>query len=142
MAKNDDKIKELMAKVALQKEQLGAKPRVSWKTNGIFKFSPTEHLNLNVVRGSDTLVNALAFLLEKNKSVVEAAKMLGVSAPTFKYNDYTLEDYVEDFKTRLAVIKYEDRKAQLEATEAKLSQLVSEEARTEMEIDKIEKLIG
>ena len=144
MAKNDLKIKELMAKVAVQKEQLGLKPKCVLKTNGIFKYHAKDddsYFNLNTVKNSQVLVKALAFLLKEVASVTEASKLLELDVPEFSHNGYSFQDYVDDFKSRLAVLKYEERKAHLELTEAKLSQLVSEETRTEMELDKIEKLL-
>jgi hypothetical protein len=142
MAKNDDMIKQLMAKVAVQKEALGAKPKVSWKTNGVFQFDKDSHLNLNTVSNEDKLVTALAHLLAQNSDTTEAAKILGVKPPKFLWCGYSVEDWVEDFKMRLSVLSWEARKTQLDATQAKLSQLVSEEARTEMELENIAKSLG
>lgn len=139
MAKNDDIIKQLMTKVATQKEALGTKPKVSWKTNGVFQFDKTNHLNMNTVNDSGKLVLALAHLLVQNTSTLEAAKMLNVNPPKFDWSGYSIEDWIEDFKMRLSIISWEAKKAQLDATQAKLSQLVSEEARTEMELENIAK---
>ena len=139
MAKNDDAIKALMAKVAAQKESLGSKPKVSWKTNGIFKYNNDIHLNLNTVREPIMLVDALALLLGMSKNRVEAGKMLGVVVPDFSFNGYDISEWVEDFNTRIATITWETKKAALDATQTKLSALVSEEARTEMELEKIAK---
>jgi hypothetical protein len=43
---------------------------------------------------------------------------------------------------RLSILKWEAKKQELDATQSKLSQLVSEEARTEMELEKIAKSLG
>jgi len=139
MAKNDDAIKSLMAKVATQKQTLGSKPKVSWKTNGIFKFNSDVHLNLNTVRDPIMLVDALALLLGMSKNRLEAGKALGVDVPDFSFNGYDISEWVDDFKTRIAVITWEAKKSALDLTEAKLAALVSEEARTEMELEKIAK---
>lgn len=142
MAKNDETIKLLMAKVAEQKEALGNKPRVSWRTNGLFKFNDQASFNLNAVREEALLVEALAFILGKSQHRIEASKMLGVAAPKFEFNGYSMTDWFEDFKTRLSVLAWEAKKKQLDATEEKLSTLISEEARTETELDNITKSLG
>ena len=142
MAKNDEMIKSLMAKVAEQKEALGVKQKVLWQTNAIFKFSDSRHINLNAVRLVTELVDAMAFLLNLNKTYDEAAKILGVSVTSFEWNGYTVAEWTTDFKTRISILAYEAKKAQLDATQGKLSTLVSEEARTEMELENIAKLLG
>lgn len=142
MAKNDEMIKSLMAKVAEQKEALGAKPKVSWRTTGIFKFNDEKHLNLNVVQDVGQLIVALSYILANDKTTIEASKLLGVSPIKFDWYGYSTEDWVEDFKTRISVLKWEAKKKQLDATQAKLTTLVSEEARTEMELESISKLLG
>ncbi len=142
MAKNDDMIKQLMAKVATQKEALGTKPKPSWKTNALFKFNGDTHFNLNTVSDSGKLVVALAHLLAQSDDTAKAAQMLGVAAPKFEWFGYSVEDWVDDFKMRISIIEWEAKKAKLDATQTKLSQLVSEEARTEMELESISKLLG
>lgn len=139
MAKNDDTIKNLLAKVEAQQLALGTKPRPAWRTNGIFKFDATNHFNLNTVADAKPLVEALAALLNAKGYAAEACKQLGVPEFGFKWNGYTYEEWLEDFKTRLAVVSWEEKKRQLDATKAKLSTLVSEEARTEMELEAITK---
>lgn len=139
MEKNDDRIKQLMAEVESRKAKLGTKPKATWLTNGVFKFSPSEYFNLNTIQNSDKLVEALSFLINKTRDQDEAAQLLGVTEPSFEWNGYSIQDWLADFKTRLSIVTWESNKAKLDATQAKLSQLVSEEARTEMELDSISK---
>jgi hypothetical protein len=142
MAKNDERIKQLMAEVEDRKEKLGAKPKATWLTNGVFKFSASEFFNLNTIQNSDKLVEALSFLINKTRDQDEAAQLLGVSEPSFEWGGYSIQDWLADFKTRLSIVTWEANKAKLDATQAKLAQLVSEEARTEMELDSISKSIS
>jgi hypothetical protein len=142
MAKNDDMIKQLMAKVASQKESLGAKPKVSWKTNGVFKFNDKDYFNLNTVSNVEQLVGALAHMLGNQRLLNDAGNRLGVVVADASYGGYTVHEWEEDFKLRIAVLKWDEKKKQLEETEKKLSMLVSEEARTEMELEKIAKSLG
>lgn len=138
MAKNDEMIKQLMSKVASQKEALGTRPKVSWKTNGIFKFEDGKHLNLNAAQ-IPALVESLAYLFNKSNNYDLAIKTLKVSVSEFQWSGYSVSEWIEDFQTRISVIQYEEKKQKLNETESKLSALVSEEARTEMELEKIAK---
>lgn len=142
MAKHDDKIKELMAKVEVQQSGLGTKPKASWLTNGIFKYKDGSYFNLNTVKSHQQLVEALAAVLERQTVLQEAASRLGVQAEPVLWDGYSTEDWTADFKKRIEVILWEERKTQLEATKKKLGTLVSEEARTGMELENIEKLLG
>ena len=144
MAKNDDMIKQLMSKVAAQKESLGTKPKVSWKTNGVFKFEDgKDYFNINTVQNSEPLVKALAYLLQRSSLYEEASKRLEVPVPSdLGFGGYSVQEWTEDFKLRISVLKWEEKKRQLDETEKKLAALVSEEARTEMELEKIAKSLG
>jgi len=138
---NDAKIKELLKKVEDQRKALGTKPKAAWQTNGIFKYDGSKHFNLNITK-ADTLVNALAFLLEKQQTRFKAAQRLGVDSSELEWEGYTIKEYEEDFKLRLSIIQWEDKKKQLQKTEKTLNSLVSEEARTEMELEKIAALLN
>ena len=139
---NDTRIKELLAKVEEQRKNLGEKPRAAWKTNGLFKGREGSGLNLNTVADKSTLVDALAVILEFNAARKSASEMLGVPFIPSTWNGYEIDDYVQDFKLRIAVLEWEAKKKVLIETEAKLKALVSEEARTEMALDDISKVLG
>ena len=139
MTKNDEVIKQLIVKVTTQKEALGSKPKVAWKTNGVFKFDDDVFFNINTVQSTKPLVNGLAYMIDKQKSIVEAAERLGVEVSDVDFGGYSITEWEEDFKLRLSIIKWEAKKKELNETQNKLSQLVSEEARTEMELEKISK---
>jgi hypothetical protein len=142
MAKNDERIKQLMTEVEDRKAKLGAKPKATWLTNGVFKYNSNEYFNLNTIQNSDKLVEALSFLINKTRDQEEAAQLLGVPEPSFEWGGYSIQDWLADFKTRLSIVTWESNKAKLDGTQAKLAQLVSEEARTEMELDSISKSIS
>lgn len=142
MAKNDDTIKNLMNKVAEKKATLGAKPKVSWKTNAVFKYDSNNYFNLNTISDTKTLVEALSFLIMRQTNNVKAAELLGVEVSEFEWAGYTISDWTEDFKTRTSVIKWEAEKNKLNALESKLASLVSEEAKTEMALEDIAKMLS
>ena len=141
MAKNDVVIKEMMIKVEEQKANLGVKERYVLKTNGIFKYEKGEYFNLNTVADPNVFVTALSYLLEKQLCFNEASTRLGV-AGEFKYDGYSVEEWEEDFKNKIKGIEYEKNKKKLEDAKKKLATLISEEARTEIELESLKKSLG
>lgn len=142
MAKgNDIVIKELLDKVADQKANLGTREKVAWNTNGVFKYRGGDFFNLNTVTDPSVLANALAVLIVQEDSFKEACKRLGIKAD-FKWDNYSVKDWQDDFMTRMRVIEWDKKKKTLDATQDKLKTLVSEEAKTEMELEDIKKLLA
>jgi len=144
VSKNDSKIKQLMAKVEEQKNALGTKPRAKWNTNAVFKYPNGDFVNLNTVNEGDfgKLVDALSFLLTTESVRQKASERLGVPVEEFKHGGYSIKEWEEDFKLRIGIVQFDDRKRKLDATTKKLKSLISEDTRTEMELDEIESLLG
>jgi len=141
-AKNDAAIKELMKKVEEQKAGLGKKEKASWQTNGIFKFDSSSFFNLNTINDPGRLVEALAHLIAKEQAFEMACSRLGIKEiAAFKWDGYSVDEWENDFKTRIKIVEWDNKKRQLDETKKRLSQLVSEEARTEMELEDIKKLL-
>ena len=139
---NDIVIKELLKKVEDKKADLGTKERASWRTNGIFKYvSGQGFFNLNTVTDATILIQALASLVVNEQCCNEAAKRLDLPIHEYRWDGYSIKDWEEDFKTRIRTLEYDKKKKSLDATKQKLSSLVSEEAKTEMELEDIKKLL-
>lgn len=139
--KNDSMIQELLAKVEIQKKALGTKPRGTWITNGVFKFSSSDFININIVTDFSRLGAALGFLLVQEEAFDKGCKSLGIDG-TFKWDGYTRKEWEEDFRMRVSIIRYDANKKKLEAAQAKLNSLISEDARTAMELEDLKNLIG
>ena len=135
---NDSKTKELIKKVEDRKASLGTRPKISWNTNGVFLYNK-DSLNLNVIKDKDLIVTCVAHLLSIEESSKKAASLLGFDSHKVMYNGYSISDWIDDFKTRVSVIKWEEEHVKFVALEKKLATLISEEARTEMELADIEK---
>lgn len=141
--KNDETIKALMAKIEAKKASLGTKPKISWKTNGLFRYDDNRHINLNTVNDLVTLVEALAFLYSGMGALQKAHETLGVSSKfTMEWRGFPMADWEADFKLKAESLVWEEENKKLKVLEAKLKTLVSEEARTEMELEDISKLLG
>lgn len=141
MSNNDTKIKALLETIASKKEALGQKPRISYKTNGVFKYENNDFFNINTIVDPQKFVDALSYLLNKQSFNDVAADLLSIPHKALQWNGYTLDEWCEDFKTRLSVVSWETKKKELESFELKLKKLVSEDTRTAMEIDEIAGLL-
>jgi len=142
MSKQDDKIKQLLSKIETDKETLGKKPKVSLNTNGLFRFDSNNYFNLNtVVSDPRHLVEALAFLLEKENNHKEAAKRLGVDDYVFEWYGYSLKDWEEDLKLRADTIIWNVKQKKLQSLQKKLKNLRSEDAKTDDALSEIEDLL-
>jgi hypothetical protein len=140
---NDVTIKALMAKIEEKRATLGVKPKVAWKTNALFKYDDNKHFNLNTINDISILVDALAFLYAQMGGMQKACETLGVkSSFTMEWKGFALADWEADFKAKAAGIVWEEESKKLRALEDKLRALVSEEARTEMELEDISKILG
>jgi len=141
MSKNDGLIKELLEKVEEQKAGLGKKEKVAWQTNGIFKKDSNNWFNINTVTDFYSLAGALGFLIYQEEAFQKACKRLGIQSE-FRWEGYTLKEWEEDFQLRIKMIEWDNRKKKLDETKKRLGGLVSEEARTEMELEDIKKILA
>lgn len=139
MSNNDNRIKELIEIIEQKRVSLGTKPKTSWNTNGIFKFNESKHINLNTVYDPNIIVSALSHIIMHNSSSIEASKILGVDNVVIEYDGYCLDDWISDFKLRINQINWAFEKKELDKKEEQLKSLISEDARTEMALDIIEK---
>lgn len=141
MNKNDEKIAELLKKVTAQRAALPSKPRASYITNCVVVIRGNT-VNLNVL-DKDGLVTSFAMFLAEDFYKVEARKRLGlVSVSKMFGSDYTLADWEADFKTRLAILDWNEKKASLDKTEAKLKALMSEDSKTASALADLEADLG
>jgi hypothetical protein len=139
MNKNDVVIKELLAKVEKQRAELGPRPRTSLITNGVVDCGFEKGLNINTMTKSQ-IVSAYANMIQNHDNIQRACKDLGVKlAPS---SCYTISQWKEDFVMRLSLIEWNEKKSNLDKTEAQLKALVSEEARTADILDSISNMLG
>ena len=142
MPKQDGKIKQLLTKIEADKKKLGTKPRLSWNTNCMFRYDDSNRLNLNTVKDTGVLVDALAFLLGKQTARDEAAKRLGVKLQGFEWFGYSLKNWEDDFKLKAQTIEWNLQQKKLVALQKQLKELRSEEAKTDEALSDIEKMLG
>lgn len=139
----DKKVQELFDVVQAKKAAIAKAEKPNWKTNCVFKFDTDSNkiVNLHTVSDTALLVGAYEFLLNKQGLRKQAAEDLGVE-DTFEWMGFTVEDWKDDFKTRITKINLVNEKAKLDLLEKKLSALVSPEMKAAMELAEIEKLLS
>lgn len=134
MSKNDDRILELKKQVEDKKNELASKKtRFVPITNCILEMDGMT-LNLNVLSES-----ALILLWIRLNTYRMSAADLGLHK--FEISGYDLEDWITDVKARLEVIATKREENDLKAMETKLDKLLSEDKKTELELDSIAELL-
>lgn len=141
--KQDEQIKQLSILVAAKKEEISKAERPVWITNGSFKFgkNSTDSFNLQTISDSTVLVNALAMLMGRESEFGKAATALGVDVK-FDWFGYSVEDWTNDFKTRIAKIEIKNLKRELAEIETVLNDLTSDEVKKQNKLDAIAAKLG
>ncbi len=142
----DSKINDLFNVLNAKKQQVEAAESAStrkWKTNGVFPpvfDSSTRGINIQT-QSAPNLIGLLSDLLIRDRAAQEAAEMMGAEYDG-KWGGYTIAEWVEDFKTRVAKIQLVTRKAELVDLEKRLDAIVSPEQRRELELEAITKSLS
>jgi hypothetical protein len=131
-AANDEKILELKNKIQEKKDKIG-------KT----KFVPVTHCSIELdgtrynlqVLGNEQLT----FMLIKLNAFQMSMDNLGIK--TCNICGYTVQDWIADIKLKLEVIAQKTEESSLKVLENKLSTLLSEDKKTELELGAIAELL-
>lgn len=138
----DEVINKLFAKLQEKKKQIESIERPQWRTNFSFAYNPQEAARVNIQTcGVDQLVDILGFLLSKESAWNQASKMLELKSD-FKWQTFSMDDWLHDIKTRVAKISIDSKKKEYKQLEDKLNALVSPEQRRLMELEAISKLLA
>ena len=138
MAKNDDKIKELLSVIETKRTALGTKPRMTLKTNGLLKMKD-KTVNINTVNSLTECIRIVADIIDVRDSFSKAAELLDIE--TFelpKVNGFSAEDWIEDFKLKVKIILWAVEDKKIKALESKLKDLRSNDLKTADALDDIE----
>lgn len=137
----DSKTLDLINEVKKRKAEITKLNKPNYKTNCAFSFvegNTSNVMNLHVEASVANLVKAIAFLYGRHSNYNKAVIDCGIiDAPPFTWNGFTLEDWVEDMKTRIAKIQISTKQKQLDLLESRLNAVISPELRAEMELDAI-----
>lgn len=134
MNKNDDRILELKKQIETKKKAISEKKvRFIPETNCVLNMDGMT-INLNVC--SD---DALVLLLIRLNSYRMSAVNLGMS--DFEISGYSITAWIKDIKSKLEVSSLKKEEADLKKMESKLDKLLSDDKKTELEIDEIVNLL-
>lgn len=134
MSKNDDRILELKKQIEEKKTTLMEKnTKFSPETNCILILDGTTY-NLNVL--NDESLTFLKIQLYTYKMAV-----IDMKITDFKISGYSLDDWIGDINKKLETHEVKQKQNELKAMEAKLDKLLSEDKKTELELDDIAALL-
>ncbi len=134
MSKNDDRILELKKQIEEKKKLLADKNiRFVPETNCVLTMG-SNNINLNVC--SDNKLQLLLILLN---AYLMSAKDLGMD--DFEISGYNVTTWIKDIKSKLEVSSLKKQQVDLKTMERKLDKLLSDDKKTELELDEIAALL-
>lgn len=134
----DEKALALLNEVKAKKEEIQKLNKVNYVTNLTFYYPiDNKQVNLNTVLNVNKLIELFAFIKNNIETKEISAKMLGVVDFESKFENYTLSEWTEDFKTKISIINLKQLKEDLKFKEDKLNSIISEEKRKELEFESI-----
>jgi hypothetical protein len=132
MAKNDDRILQLKQKVQEKKDELAGKAvKFAPVTTMSLELDGVRH-NLHVVDGS-----TLVLLACKLQSIKTSAVELEFPLEAVMLSGFPIDAWLTDIKARLNAIQIKAKQAELNQLESKLKTLLSNDKKTELELDEI-----
>lgn len=135
MSKNDDRIIELKKQIEVKKNALSEQRfRFVPETNCILELDDITY-NLNVCTEDN-----LTLLMIKLNTYVMSVKDLGIPSPIL--SGYSIDLWISDIKNKLAANAIKREETNLKKMETKLDRLLSEDKKTELEIDEIASLLS
>jgi hypothetical protein len=72
---------------------------------------------------------------------VYALSMKSLKIETLNISGYSIDDWMTDIKLKLDILAQKEEEGKLKALESKLATLLSNDKKTELELDSIEKLL-
>ena len=132
--KNDEMILQLKKKVEEQKAELVKLPRtLQSETSTIFR-PDTENLNLRVMT-----VEQLKLLKVRLHILEMSAEDLGMDLDEFTISGFTIDKWMHDIDTQISVLTRAEKEKKLKETENALNKLLSDDKRTELELEALAK---
>lgn len=130
---NDEKILKLKEQIAQKKKQLDKSKRFTPVTNCSIELDGVRS-NIQVLTRDQ-----LVFLLVKLNGYLMSAKALEIS--DFSIGGYRVDEWMTDIQLRIDILNRKDDENKLKDMESKLDRLLSNEKKTELEINEIEDLL-
>lgn len=133
---NDERILKLKEEIRIKTEELSKnKVKFTPQTNCILLYNDST-LNLNVL-DKKTLIKVLVEL----HSLELSATDLGINLDDYIIGGYSISNWTNDIKNKIEVVKYNDKKKELQSLEKQLDGLLSEGKQTELKIDALSEVL-
>ena len=133
MSNNDERVLQLKKIIDEKKSELKAVKRFTPITNCVLDLDNQKY-NLNVLQ-----LNDLKLLLIKLNMYFMSAKDLGIIE--LELSGYNVAEWVTDIKSKIEIFEHKAKEAELKTLEAKLDKMLSDEKKTELELDEIAALL-
>ena len=134
--KNDEMILQLKKKVEEQKVELAKLPRtLQSETSTVFR-QDAENLNLRVMSAEQ-----LKLLKVKLHTYVMAAADLEIGIDEFTISGFSIDKWMHDIDMQISVLTRAEKEKKLKETEAALNRMLSDDKRTELELQELAKML-
>lgn len=130
---NDQRILLLKKQIEEKKEKLNKSQKFSPITNCSIEFEGVRH-NLQVLSKEQ-----LVILMIKLNSLRLSAKDLELDG--FEISGYDVSDWITDIKAKIDILSRKDEERNLKAMEDKLTKLLSDGKKVELELNEIESIL-
>lgn len=130
--KNDERVLQLKKIIDEKKSELKAIKRFAPVTNCVLDLDNQKY-NLNVLQPND-----LKLLLVKLNMYLMSANDLDIS---LELSGYNVAEWMADIKSKIEIFEHKTKEAELKALESKLDKMLSDEKKTELELDEIAALL-
>lgn len=144
---NDNKIKKLLNTIKEKNNALGEKPKPYYVTHLLFPeisiLDNNKPINLNTVNDIKKLVLLASKLILLHSNHIKACEYLDVdlNENDFTYSGHSFNDWINDFALRTRIIKWTNKKNELNVLKNKVKSMLSDEAKTTDELNNIENMI-
>lgn len=135
MNKNDERVLQLKQVIDKKKSELKGSKKFTPLTNCVLDLEGQKY-NLNVLQLDD-----LQLLLVRLNMYLMSAKDLGISLE-IKISGYNIAEWITDIRCKIEIFEYKKKEAELKALESKLDKMLSDEKKTELELDEIAALLN
>lgn len=129
-------VEERKTRIEEQEKTVGKK----WQTGGRLTLVGHSKEYKVSVMSVDEIIHAMAVINTSIASRKQATADLGLHKEDDElYEGYTRKQWLSDFKKRIASLTLNDEKKKLKAVEERLSNIMSEDTKRKLELDKIMK---
>ena len=132
MSKNDERVLQLKEIIEKKKLELKNTKKFTPLTNCVIDLEGKKY-NLNVLQ-----LNDLQILLVRLNMYLISAKDLRIN---LEISGYNIAEWITDIKCKIEIFEYKKKETELKALEAKLDEMLSDEKKTELELDEITALL-